>query len=263
MKRKKIGLALGGGGARGYAHIGVIKTLVENNIPIDIIAGTSVGAMIGGLYATLGDIAKVEEITGRINFWEGLKRYVDPVWEEGFIKGEKIEQGMRDLVGKTRIEDLPIKFGAVATDLNTAEVVLIEKGDMARAVRASASIPLLFAPVKIGERNLVDGGLSCPVPVEQVKQMGADVVIGVNLDSAYFLPENRMKGKMSAMNVLKNSLFLLKYHLAITEVREADIVINPKIPYVMEFEFSRQKEIIEGGRETTRELIEQIRAELA
>ncbi len=254
-KRKKVGLALGGGGARGLAHIGIIKVLLEENIPIDVIAGTSMGAMVGGLYAALGDIEKVEKIATEFSYKEWLDTFVDPVWGSGLIKGEKMEKKIKELVGGKKIEDMKIKFGAVATDLNTAEIVVIDKGDLARGIRASGSVPMLFEPVVVDGRTLVDGGTACPVPVEIAREMGAEVVIAVNLDTVYFLPENRKQEKISSLEVMRNTLFLLKYHLAEKEVREADVVISPAIPYVRDLDFVHKVDIIAGGEASARKAI--------
>jgi len=257
--RKKVGLALGSGGARGLAHIGVIKALLEAEIPIDVVVGASMGAFVGGLYAAWGDINRLEAEVLRFGYKEWMSMFFDPVWGSGLIKGDKIEKKLKEMVEDMRIEDLRLPFGAVATDLNTAEVVVIDKGDLARGIRASGSVPLLFEPVMMGGRHLVDGGVSCPVPVEIARQMGADVVIAVNLDSVYFLPENRNIEISSPLSILKNSLFLLKYHLAEKEVRESDVVINPLIPYVKDLDFINKAEIITGGEEATRKMMSVIK----
>lgn len=260
MTRKKVGLALGSGGARGLAHIGVIKKLVENNIPIDFIAGSSAGALIGGLYAAYGDIYKVEDLALNFDWTDWLKSFADPTLGLGILKGEKAEGELRKMVKNVQIEDLPIRFGAVATDLNTAEVVVIDIGDLAKAVRASGSVPLLFQPEKIANKYLVDGGMSCPVPVEIVQQMGADIVIAVNLDSVYFLNEKKkVEVNHSVVSVFRNSLFLLRHHLAEKEVRTANVVITPEIPYVMDLDFVNKDYIIKGGEMAAQNQMEVIK----
>jgi NTE family protein len=252
MKRKKIGLALGSGGARGLAHIGVIKKLIENDIPIDFIAGSSVGALIGGLYAAYGDIKKVEEAAVNFNWGDWFNTFLDPGLGLGILKGKRVEAQLTEMIDHKNIEDLEIPFRAVATDLKTAELVVIDKGDLALAIRVSSSVPLLFHPERIANRLLVDGGMSYPVPVEIVKKMGADIVIAVNLDSVYFLNEKKTPDiSPNMVTVLKNSLFLLRHHLAEKETREADIVINPDIPYVMDLDFVHKDNIIKGGEAAT------------
>lgn len=261
MTRKKIGLALGSGGARGLAHIGVIKKLVEENIPIDLIVGSSAGALIGGMYAALGEIGKVEEKFVGLEWRDWLNTFADPVLGLGFIKGEKAENWMRAAVNNVKIEELKIPFGAVTTDLNTAEEVLITEGDLTEAVRSSGSVPGLFQPMKWGDRMVVDGGLSYPVPVELAKRMGAELVIAVNLDGVYFEDEKTKNGSNNhnILSVLRNSLFLLRYHLAKKEIKEAEVVIEPDIPYIMDLDFVHQEKIIEGGYRATEEMIEKIK----
>lgn len=259
-KRKKIGLALGSGGARGLAHIGVIKWLVQNKVPIDYIAGASAGALIGGLYSSSLDINKVEEMALGFDWDDWIKAFADPNWGLGIIKGQKAELQLRQMVENKKIQDLKISFGAVATDLNTAEVVVIDVGDLAKAIRISGSVPVLFQPELINGRYLVDGGLSCPVPTEIVRQMGADVVIAVNLDSVYFINEKKkVPVKHSMLSIMRNSLFLLRHHLSDKEVRWADVVINPDIPYVMDLDFVHQQKIIKGGYDATDLIGDQIK----
>jgi len=144
MKRKntlKIGLALGSGGPRGLAHIGVIKTLVENNIPIDFIAGASAGALVGGAYAATKNIKTIEKIALQVNRRQILS-LIDPTWKHGLIKGIKIERFIENYIGKISFKDLKIPFSAIATDIRTGEMVLMNQGRVASAIRASISIPL-------------------------------------------------------------------------------------------------------------------------
>lgn len=260
MSRKKIGLALGSGGARGLAHIGVIKVLRQNDIPIDFIAGSSVGSLIGGLFSTYENIEKVERIGKEFNWGDWINTFLDPTLGLGFIKGEKVETQLRNLVGETKIEDLKIPFRALATDLNTGESIVMDKGDLVKAIRASSSVPILFPPEKIDNRYLVDGGMSNPVPVETVREMGADIVIAVNLDAVYFLNERKSTtNSPSVMSILRNSVFLLRHHLADKEVRGADIVIEPDIPYIMDLDFVGKESIISGGEEAASHQIEKIK----
>jgi len=259
IKGKKIGLALGSGGARGLAHIGVIKELLKNNIPIDMIAGTSMGAMVGGLYAALGDIEKVEKLANSFTVKDWLSTFVDPLGSLGLIKGGKLEKKIREVVGDVEIEKMRIPFGAVATDINTAEKIVIDKGDLVKGIRASGSVPLLFDPVLMDGRTLIDGGTSCPVPVEIVKEMGADIIVAVNLDAVYFSSKKGKSAKLSSMEIMKNTLFLLRYHLAEKEVREADVVINPPIPYVRDLDFVNKTDLITGGEEAAAKAIPLIR----
>jgi len=259
MSRKKVGLVLGSGGARGLAHIGVIKGLLKHGVKIDIIAGSSAGALIGGLFAAKGNIEDIEKMANSLNYKDLLGIFSDPVWGMGLIKGQKALEYLRKYIGDVKIEDLAMPFAAVATDINTAETVVLSKGELANAIRASGSIPLVFEPYKAGERLLVDGGVSSPVPVDIARNMGADVIIAVNLDSVYFLQDNRKEIGSSKTEVFKNSYFLLRYHLAKKEVRDADIVIEPQIPYVNDLAFVHGENLIQGGLMAVEKEIEKIR----
>jgi len=212
LKRPKIGLALGSGGSRGLAHIGVIKALEENNIPIDFVAGSSIGTMVGGFYAAGLSIKEIEKIALSTTWRRVFSVLFDPHLKQGLIGGEKLKTFIEDYINGKKFEDCKIPFVAVATDLKTGEVVVLNKGEMAQAIRASVSIPLVFKPVKINGRILADGGLSAPVPVEIARNMGADIVIAVNLDKHY-CDEERETGWYDIAN---DSLNILRHHLALS-----------------------------------------------
>lgn len=254
-KRPKIGLALGSGGSRGLAHIGVIKALEENNIPIDFIAGSSIGAMVGGFYAVGLGVKKMEEIALETN-WRRIFSLVDPHLKQGLISGERVKTFIEGYVGGKKIEDCRIPFVAVATDLKTGEVVILDKGGMAQAIRASISIPLVFKLVEINGRMLADGGLSAPVPVEIVRNMGADVVIAVNLDEHY----QDEKWKPGWYDIANDSLNILRHHLALSNVSTADIVINidvGKNNYWYQFTNGQDKILV--GEKATKEILPRLR----
>ena len=221
-KRLKIGLALGSGGAKGLAHIGVIKALEENGIPIDFIAGASIGAMIGGFYASGLNIKEIEEIALSTNWSKVLSILFEPSFKKGLIGGKKVKTFIENHIDGKNFEDCKIPFMAVATDLKTGEIVTLDKGELASAIRASASIPLIFKPAEIDNRVLADGGLSAPVPAEIVRRMGADIVIAVNLDK-YYRDEIWKPGWYDIAN---DSLNILRHHLALSDVLTADIVVD-------------------------------------
>jgi NTE family protein len=176
----KIGLALGSGSARGLAHIGVIKALVEEGIQIDYMAGTSIGALIGAVYAG-GGLDRLEEFMHTVD-WRMIASYCDFVFPRvGLLQGEKINRFIDRFLPVKTFEETDIPFTAVATDLITGEEVLLKKGDLVQAVRASISLPGIFQPVKFNGSYLVDGGLVNPVPANIVKAMGADFVLAVDL----------------------------------------------------------------------------------
>jgi NTE family protein len=224
-KKYKIGLALGSGGARGLAHIGVIKVLLENNIPIHCIAGSSIGALVGGIYAAKGDILEVEKIA-RGNSWRQLLDLMwDPTIKGGLNSGKKVEMFIRKQIDSVKFSDLKIRFAAVATNFETGEPVVIKTGDVVLAIKSSLSVPIIFNPTEFNGKFLVDGGLSEPVPVGLAKEIGADFVIAVNLDICR--PDG--KKKIGFFEEANNSLNILRHHLAKEKVKAADILVEPKV----------------------------------
>lgn len=179
---KKIGLALGSGGARGIAHIGVLEVIKEFNIPIDYIAGTSIGAVVGALYAAGVKVEKMKKFALSLNKRQTMNLF-DPILSfSGMFSGKKVVALLEDLgLRGLSFSNLMIPFSAIAADMHTGKEVVINKGSVVMAVRASSSIPLVFAPVIYKNYYLVDGGIIDPVPVKVVKKMGADIVIAVRL----------------------------------------------------------------------------------
>jgi len=227
-KSLKVGLALSGGGGKGYAHIGVIKVLEKNNIPIDFIAGSSVGALFGALYSFLKDSRELEKISLDNDFKKFLNFVIDPSSDGGLIKGDKIRKYIAEIINDANFDDLKIPFRAVATDFNTAEAVVMSEGEVSLAVQASTSFPFIFKPVLWGDKILWDGGMSNPLPVDVVREMGADIVIGVNLYNQTMF-ENKNKLKENAYWIFVKSLSALQYSLAKECLKSADVVINPSV----------------------------------
>ena len=261
IKRKKVGLALGSGGAKGLAHIGVIKILVKNNIPIDYISGSSIGALIGGLYANNLDISQIEEWFLKLTYKDLIRILFDPYFYSGLIKGEKVVSLLKAKIGDKKIEDLKIPFKAVATDLITGESVIFDKGDLVLAIRSSGAVPFLLTPVVLGNKCLVDGGVSMPIPVKVVKEMGADLTIAVNLDFVYFINNQKEKflnANLNIKNVLEKSINVLRYQLAKENIKEADIVINPIIKKGSFIDFVHGKKIIKEGERAAQEMLPKI-----
>lgn len=261
-KYKKVGLALSSGGWRGLAHLGVIKALIKHGIPIDYIAGSSVGALVGGMYDALKDIDKLEEVIGGLGYRDLAKVLSDPYSSSGILKGEKMVKFLKRHVGDKKIEELEIPFGAVTTDLKTAKTVVLRKGSLVEGIRASISVPLVFEPVEYGEKLLIDGGTSTPVPVKVVRDMGAEVVIGVNLYGHAFPIESWKNGKLGRMEVVKLSYHLVLYGLAKRDVEKADLVIEPKVvERGINFlsKIVHNKEAIKRGEEEVDEMIEKIK----
>jgi NTE family protein len=228
-KKIKIGLALGSGGPRGLAHIGIIKSLVKNNIPIDYIAGSSAGAMAGGYYAASKNIDEIEKLVISTNRRKILSMFLEPSFKGGIVAGNKMEKFIEEYIGDINFSDLKVPFIAVATDLITKKPVLINKGRVSKAIRISGSMPIVFKPVKKGEKILVDGGLSNPVPVDVVKKMGADFVIAVNLSDYYIANSNDKFGFYSIMN---NTISVFSYNLSRNNIKQADFVVPAKVENV-------------------------------
>lgn len=224
-KKCKIGLALGSGGSRGLAHIGVIKVLEENNVPIHYIAGSSIGAVIGGLYAATRDIKRIEKFALGNNWRQLLSLIVEPSIKGGLIAGKKLENFLNKELDNAEFSDLKIPFVALATDFKNGEPIALSFGNVAKAVRCSLSVPLIFKPAGYKNKILVDGGLSEPVPINVVRQMGADIVIAVNLDRC----DVSQKANNSFWELAERSLKILRYHLAKEKIKQADIVIEPKL----------------------------------
>jgi len=229
-KRKKIGLALGSGGWRGGVHIGVIKVLKKHGIPIDYIAGTSAGSIIGGVYAYKKDITLCERVFREANMSVFAKSYMDISMRGGLIKGEQLIKFIAEHTNNINIEDTLIPFCAVSTDLFAGEKVEMRKGNLAEALKTSSTIPLIFKPTITNGRYLVDGGLTSPIPVQTVKDMGADVVIAVDTLGGIFPIDTTNLKSVNANTLANISIRLLLESLSKRDKSSADIVIDPKIP---------------------------------
>lgn len=257
-KQLKIGLALGSGGPKGLAHIGVIKILEENNIPIDFISGSSIGAMIGGFYAATKDVRQVEKVALDTD-WKRIFSLIDPSLRQGLLNGDKVENFIESHINKINFENLKIPLSVIATDIKTCESIVLDKGEVASAIRASISFPLVFEPVKRKGKLLADGGLSLPVPVDIVRKMGADLVIAVNLDADYFTNGNNENINSGFYGIANNSINLLRHHLAHWNVGSADIVIAPQSGNVHWNKFLDGKNIILAGEKATKKVLPQLK----
>jgi len=255
---KKIGLALGSGGGRGLAHIGVIKSLIKNNISIDFIAGSSVGAIIGGLYAATGNIEEVEKIANDVNFKKLLKTIFQKSSGKDSVLNKKFNLFFKNIIGDVRIEDLKIHYCAVGSDLITGKVVILDKGSLINAMKASCAIPLLFKPVKIDDKYIFDGGMISPIPVEVVKQMGAEKIIGVSLYGGIFPIKLAKNKKMTKIRAGMLSRFLSLKKLADIDLLSADVSLELNIPgedYGIFKKFFSSQKLINFGFEETEKII--------
>lgn len=263
----KVGLALGSGVARGLAHIGVLKALKEASIPVDMIAGTSMGAMVGACFAKDGEIDAIEVLALKMH-WRQLTRLLDPklnFFKKGLVHGKKIEEQLFSLIGDIEFQDLKIPLAVVATDINTGEEVVIREGSVIEAVRASISLPGIFMPVRCGGRCLVDGSLTNPVPVDILSDMGAKFIIAVNVLSepqkrkAASVDPNSVPQIPNMLNALLQSLYIMVYEIAKPKIIKADIVINPDVSKMEAFEFHKKQEAIVAGYNATRDALPEIR----
>jgi len=262
-KRSKIGLALGSGGAKGMAHIGVIKVLVENNIPIDFIAGSSIGALVGAYYAIYKDVDKLEKVALSSN-WRTALSLLDPSLSGGFVRGTKVEGLIKDWFNGSSFSNLKIPLSIVATDLISGQEVDISNGDLTRLVRASLSVPLIFKPIKHNGYLLADGGLCNPLPDDVARKMGADIVIAVNLDNKFF-NNNLNEDNLSISKTGARALNIIRYHFAQQCSRSGDVIIEPEIKEVglvgwnKFFNGHGSKEIIRTGEKAALQSLPQIK----
>jgi NTE family protein len=254
IKRKKVGLALSGGAARGYAHLGALKVLVENQIPIDCIAGTSAGSIVGAALACGLSVEKIIEIGSQMH-WLKIARF--SYSRKGLLTNEPLGEFLKEHLPYKNFEQLPIPFAAVACDLETGdEMILKDKGDLIRAIRASCAIPGVFVPVEYEGRSLIDGGLTSLVPVKAVRQLGAEIVIAVDVNacgSSYWGTPSTFLGifLQSAMILLRTAGRSQHYH--------ADIVITPQVSHLRPDEMGKMNEFIKAGEIAAQEKIEEIK----
>ncbi|MDI3327115.1 MAG: patatin-like phospholipase family protein [Alicyclobacillaceae bacterium] len=249
MSRPKIGLALGAGSARGFAHIGVLQVLEEHGIPIDCMAGTSMGALIAALYAsgiTPGDLAKLAVSLPR-------KSWVDPtVPRMGLVLGDRIMEVVRFLTKGLALEHLTPPLWVVATDLERGERVVFREGPAYRAVRASISIPGIFVPFMSEGRLLVDGGVVERVPIRTVREMGADIVVAVDVGKGQAGPVRHI------FDVILQSIDIMEREMVNARLPEADFVIQPDMGDMGSTAFGQAGEMIERGRAAAREVVGEI-----
>lgn len=258
--KKKVGLALGGGGAKGLAHIGVIKELERAGLEISFITGTSMGALVGAWYAATKDIATLEKL-----FLNVKKDDVYPTSHiarkrDGTIfKDSSIPDFLENHFQKFNFEDCLIPFKAIATDVKTGEQVVLEKGNMAPAVRASTALPVIFSPVQIDGRLLMDGGFVNPVPADIAKEMGADFVIAVDVSSKWFNLTEEHFNVLHIYSLIATAMSVIEYQIANRVlVGNADVILHPKVMTHHWLEFSSAKELIAHGELETHEKISEI-----
>jgi len=257
----KIGLALGSGGAKGLSHIGVLKVLEAAEIDIDYIAGSSIGALVGAYYAAHPSLKDLEELVFSFNKRKGFMLF-DPVLRGGLIRGNKIEKFISEMLEGATFKSLRIPFWAVATDFITAEEVVISKGNLVKAVRASISVPAVFKPIGYEGRILADGGLSDPVPASVVRTMGADVVIAVNVDGKFVDSASKAP---SLVQTPMHSVGILQQNLTLQSLQTADVIISPTLPSMgfvgwnYFFDTDKAQQIIKSGEDAAQVILPGLR----
>lgn len=246
----KIALVLGAGASKGFAHIGVIKVLESNNIPIYMIVGTSAGSFVGSFYAYGFDAYQLQKIALEIK----KSDIVDLMFpDNGFIQGIKLESFVNKMLNNTVLEKLKIPFFAVATDIQSGTEIIFGKGNTGTAVRASCSIPGVFTPVKIGNKFYVDGGVVSPVAVDAAKKLGADVVIAVDISS-----DNQSPPPKNTIETLLQSINIMYSKLAISQLTKADVIIKPRVGHIASYDFDKRHEAIMEGEKAALEALPKI-----
>jgi len=256
----KLGLALGGGGAKGFAHLGVMEVLTEAGIEFDVVAGTSIGALIGAVYVS-GNLERLENFATSIGITD-IPFLLGPTWPKGgLFSGSYVDKLIDEFVQLENIEDLRKPFAAVCVDLNNAEVVTFTKGNLKRAIRASTSIPGIFKPVIFEDKLLVDGGVLESVPVQAVYNLGADFVVSVDLLSDLSMSHDSKQRKTpSIVEVVQRSSIITQRKITEYKFKEnpPDIVIRPPLSEVKVMDFHNGKSIMEIGRVAAQKVIPEL-----
>lgn len=251
----RIGLALGGGAARGFAHIGVIQVLEEAGIRPALVAGTSAGSLVAALYASGKSGAELAALAGSMDE-AAIADWSFP--GRGLIRGEALARFVREQTGGRTIETMRMPLGIVATDLDSGAPILFRIGDTGVAVRASSAVPAVFRPVRIGSREYVDGGLTSPVPVRFARQMGAELVIAVDITQA---PDGADTGDM--MSVLLQTFSIMARSITQFEMRDADVALRPHLQGVASIDFAARNQSIQAGRDAALAALPQLKSKIA
>lgn len=251
----RIGLALGGGAAKGFAHIGVIKMLEANGLRLEVVSGTSAGSVVGALYVSGMDAFEMQRTAFALD--EAKIRDVS-LFSGGLVKGQKLQDYVNELVGDRPIERMGKPFAAVSTQLETGKRTVFTRGNTGQAVRASSSIPGVFEPVAIGRWHYVDGGIVSPVPVDAARELGADFVIAVDIST-------KASGKApgSLLGNVNQSITIMGQRLGAQELARADVVIRPKVSDIGAADFDQRNNAIVEGEKAALAALPQIRARLA
>ncbi|MGM9425356.1 patatin-like phospholipase family protein [Hydrogenophaga sp. MI9] len=253
----RLGLALGGGAARGFAHVGVIQVLEANGIRPDVVAGTSAGSLVAALYASGKSAAELERVA--LGMDEAtLTDWVMPLGSRGLMRGEALARYVRQAVGGKLIEQMKLPLGILATDLGNGQGVLFRRGDAAQAVRASSAVPGVFNPVTIAGHDYVDGGLVAPVPVHQAREMGAEVVLAVDISAD---PQDIAADGL--LTLLPKTTAIMGQSINRLELARADVVVRPSLAGVGSADFTARQRSIDAGRAAMLAALPRLKAALA
>jgi NTE family protein len=253
----RIGLVLGGGAARGFAHIGVIQVLEEADIRPALVTGTSAGSLVAAIYASGKTGTQLQQVAETMEE-ATMADWTLPLFSRGMLKGEALARYVNTQVRFKAIEDMPLPLGIVATDLNSGLSVIFQRGNTGTAVRASSAVPAVFQPVQIAGREYVDGGLVSPVPVRAARSMGAELVIAIDISSA---PEGNLAG--GTMEILLQTFAIMGKSINTFELKDADVVVRPALQGVSSADFGARKRSIEAGRQAMLLALPQLRAAIA
>lgn len=257
-KKIKIGLALGGGAARGFAHIGVIKALEAQGIYPDIVVGTSAGSVVGALYAAGNTGFQLQKMALDMDE-AAISDWAVPLFGKstGVLKGEALQAYVNKAVNNQPMEKLKIPFGAVASDLKNGQPILFQRGNTGMAVRASSSVPGVFQPVIINGHSYVDGGLVAPVPVRFTRDMGADFVIAVNIST-----QADVQATVSSLEVMLQTFSIMGQRINQYELKDADVVIAPSLGKMAGNDFAGRNQAILAGEQAAAQVMAQIKQKL-
>jgi NTE family protein len=254
----RVGLALGGGAARGFAHIGVIKALEAQGIVPDLVVGTSAGSLVGALYAAGNNGFALHKLALEMDE-ATISDWSVPFFAKatGVLKGEALQNYVNRTINNVPLEKLKMPFGAVATDLNSGQPILFQRGNTGAAVRASSAVPSVFQPVRIGDHSYVDGGLVSPVPVRFAREMGADFIIAVNISS-----QPDAQPSTSNLDVLLQTFAIMGQSINYYELKDADIVIQPRLGTMKGNDFPGRNTAILAGEQATAAVMAEIKRKL-
>ncbi|GAB3189318.1 patatin-like phospholipase family protein [Hydrogenophaga aquatica] len=256
MRPPRVGLALGGGAARGFAHVGVIQVLEQSGIKPDLVVGTSAGSLVAALYASGKNATELEQAALQMEE-AAIADWTLPLFNRGLLRGEALARYVNRQVQGRQLHDMPMPLGIVATELGTGKGVLFQRGDTGAAVRASSAVPGVFMPVQISGKDYVDGGLVAPVPVEQARQMGAELVIAVDISSA---PEGQ--ATTDAFRIVLQTFAIMGQSINRYVLSGADVLVRPALQGVGSADFASRQRSMAAGREAMQAMMPRLREQL-